>query len=153
MADSADMWDIARSVIITGFTPETGIRYLSHEKSNYGELMDTILYTIEEERVELVGISDCKDVDYVRALREQKHHKAERLDNAKDKIMSTLSHGYRTIKDVDSICMAEGISRATLQRAKSELKKANVIKEWSEGVCDKHVWYMDTVKESINDIE
>lgn len=36
IADSADIWDISRSVIMAGETNENGIRYLSHEKSNYG---------------------------------------------------------------------------------------------------------------------
>lgn len=36
IADSADVWDIARSVLITGMAKDN-IRYLSHEKSNYGE--------------------------------------------------------------------------------------------------------------------
>lgn len=47
IADSADVWDIARSVLITGKAKDN-VRYLSHEKSNYGEPGRTALYTIED---------------------------------------------------------------------------------------------------------
>lgn len=33
IADSADLWDIARSVLMAGFTEDQGIRYLSNEKN------------------------------------------------------------------------------------------------------------------------
>ena len=47
IADSADVWDIARSVLITGVTKDN-VRYISQEKSNYGEPGKTALYTIED---------------------------------------------------------------------------------------------------------
>ena len=34
IADSADLWDIARSVVMMGYTPSDGIRYISNEKNN-----------------------------------------------------------------------------------------------------------------------
>ena len=49
IADSADMWDISRSVILAGETGENGTRYLSHEKSNYGPTGKTVLYALDNE--------------------------------------------------------------------------------------------------------
>ena len=147
MADSADLWDIARSVFITGFTTEAGIRYLSHEKSNYGPMMDTILYTIADGQVEFVGLTDNKDADYVRDFRRQKQHSADQLDHAKEKIMSALDDGAKAVKEVDSICLADGISPTTLRRAKTELNNNHMIREWSKGVADNHTWYMESVKQ------
>ena len=34
IADSADLWDISRSVMMAGFTEDQGVRYLSNEKNN-----------------------------------------------------------------------------------------------------------------------
>lgn len=48
IADSADLWDIARSVIMAGYTETQDIRYLSNEKNNYAPLQETILYSIDE---------------------------------------------------------------------------------------------------------
>lgn len=44
IADSADLWDIARSVFMVGFTEDQGVRYLSNEKNNYAELQETVLF-------------------------------------------------------------------------------------------------------------
>lgn len=153
MADSADLWDIARSVLITGFTDERGVRYLSHEKCNYGPLMDTILYTIEQDRIEYESLTDNKDYDFVKAQREQKHRKAERLDYAMTKILDILSQGSKPVKEVDAICLADGISEGTLKRAKRALNDNHDVIEWSRGVAEKHTWYMQAVKHSINDSE
>jgi len=48
MADTGDIWDIARSAFIIGDTGQDGIRYFSHEKCNYGILMETTLFEIED---------------------------------------------------------------------------------------------------------
>lgn len=65
IADSADIWDISRSVIMAGETNEQGIRYLAHEKSNYGPTGSTILYTIEDEVIKFKGYTQKKDKDFV----------------------------------------------------------------------------------------
>ena len=65
MADSSDVWDIARSVLLVGETNEKGIRYISQEKSNYGKLMDTILFSIEDETAVYKSLSEKKDKDFV----------------------------------------------------------------------------------------
>ncbi|MDE8704062.1 hypothetical protein PZH32_13985, partial [Adlercreutzia equolifaciens] len=46
IADSSDIWDSSRAVLMLGETPEKGIRYLTQEKSNYGKLGETVLYTL-----------------------------------------------------------------------------------------------------------
>ncbi len=48
IADSADLWDVCRSVMMAGYTEEQGVRYLSNEKNNYEQLHgETILFTID----------------------------------------------------------------------------------------------------------
>lgn len=46
LSDSADLWDIARSVIAVGRTQD-GNGFISQEKSSYSALNDTILFTFD----------------------------------------------------------------------------------------------------------
>ena len=48
IADSADLWDISRVVMMAGYTEDQGIRYLSNEKNNYAQLQETILFSIDD---------------------------------------------------------------------------------------------------------
>ena len=66
IADSADLWDASRSVMMAGYTEEQGVRYLSNEKNNYAELQQTILFTINKSgRLEKVGTSWKRDREYM----------------------------------------------------------------------------------------
>ena len=62
IADSADIWDIARSVLIAG-EGNDGLRYLSQEKSNYGPLAQTVLFKLDSGKVEFESYTDKKDKD------------------------------------------------------------------------------------------
>lgn len=64
VADSADIWDISRSVLIVGQTQD-GKRYLSHEKSNYGEPGATAIFDIVDGVAVFEEYSDKKDKDFV----------------------------------------------------------------------------------------
>lgn len=68
IADTADLWDAARSVLIAGETGEDNIRYISHEKCNYGPTGETVLFSIENGAVKFNGYSGKKDREYVNAL-------------------------------------------------------------------------------------
>lgn len=51
ISNSADIWNIGRSVLRVGKTEEKDINYIFHEKSDYGQLCKTVLYRVEDERV------------------------------------------------------------------------------------------------------
>ena len=51
ISNSADIWNIGRSVLRVGKTEEKDINYIAHEKSDYGQLCKTVLYRVEDERV------------------------------------------------------------------------------------------------------
>lgn len=77
IADSADLWDIARAVYITGYTDRNDMtqpRYISHEKTNYFELQKTVLYTIEDGVFVYKGRTNLKDYYY----------RKENRDNARE---------------------------------------------------------------------
>ena len=74
LADSSDIWDIARSVLIMGYSKNDGKIYVSHEKSNYSEKQQTVLMHIKNATVEGIktaravfdGYTDKKDADFGR---------------------------------------------------------------------------------------
>ena len=70
MADSADIWDAARSVLLVGITDSTGkMRYVSAEKHNYTDNdPPTVLYGFEENKVVFRGTTQEKDRDFVSNL-------------------------------------------------------------------------------------
>ncbi len=133
MADSSDIWDRARSVLIAGKTNQDGMFYLSHEKTNYGKLAETILYSIADDGIRFEGLSTKKDADFVR---EQTYTKrdAPKRDDVKKMILEQLKGGERLVEEVDDyITNAMSVSKSTLQRAKSDLKEAGEIKIWKTG--------------------
>lgn len=65
ISDSSDLWDIARSVLMAGFTNEGETRYIANEKNNYAERQETILFEIANGLPRFIGFSQLRDLDYV----------------------------------------------------------------------------------------
>ncbi len=133
MADSSDIWDRARSVLIAGKADQEGIYYLSHEKCNYGRLGDTILYRITDDGIEFAGTSTKKDADYVRAQAYTKKDVPKRED-AKQMLLDELADGERLVSDIDDFILnVMNVSKETLKRAKKELVEEKKISIWKTG--------------------
>lgn len=131
IADSADIWDIARSVLIAGEAND-GLRYISQEKSNYGPLSQTVLFKLDSGSVEFESYSDKKDKDFVTASAAATYQAPARED-AKTFILDYLKDGEKETADLDGMMKAQGVSSETLKRAKSELKKEGQITYFSRG--------------------
>jgi RecA-family ATPase len=132
IADSADIWDISRSVIMAGETSENGIRYLSHEKSNYGPTSETVLYMIVDEVVEPKGSTTKKDKDFVTEY-DFKSKQMPQRDEAKEFILDFLKDGEKEVSELDDMAKAMSISANAMKNAKADLKKNGKIKTWSIG--------------------
>lgn len=148
IADSADIWDASRSVLMAGYTGTKGIMYLSHEKSNYTWLQDTILYSIENEKVVFQGTTDMRDADFVKEAASAKHPAPAR-DKAKKLILEYLKDGeWHKVEDLDNMLKSNKVSFSTLKRAKQELKDEEQIRYRVEGFNNK-VFYVQlcTVRE------
>ena len=143
IADSADIWDISRSVIMAGETNEPGVRYLSHEKSNYGPTASTVLYSIEDEVVKFKGYTTKKDKDFVSEA-SYCTKQAPQKEEAKEFILDSLKDGEKEISELDEMAAVIGIGKSTLGRAKTELKKDGKIKTWSIGFKPKR-WYVSLI--------
>lgn len=132
IADSADIWDISRSVIMAGETGERGVRYLSHEKSNLGKTGSTVLYAIDDEVVCFKGYTNKKDRDFVTNA-DYESRQAPRKKEAKEFIIDFLKDGEKEVSELDDMAEAMSISKNALKNAKADLKKENKIKTWQIG--------------------
>lgn len=144
IADSADIWDISRSVIMAGETNEPGIRYLSHEKSNYGRTGSSILYCIEDEVVQFKTSTSKKDKDFVTEADYTTRQKPQR-DEAKEFILDFLKEGEKEVAELDEMAEAMGISKNALKNAKADLKKDGQVKYRNTGQGNGKKFYISLI--------
>ena len=146
LADSADIWDISRSVLIAGDTGEGGIKYLSHEKCNYGPLQQTLLYSLDGQRPIFKGRSDLKDRDYTKEERAPQPSPAR--DEAKELIVDLLQETGGQMKSAELLdaIKSMGISERTYKRARSELTKDKIIKSHRIGFGENGVNWVSLIQ-------
>lgn len=144
IADSADIWDISRSVLMAGETNEPGIRYLSHEKSNYGPTGSTILYCIEDEIIKFKAYTDKKDKDFITEIDYNSRQKPQR-DEAKEFILDFLKDGEKEVAELDEMAAAMSISKNAIKNAKSDLKKDGQIKYRNTGQGSDKKFYISLI--------
>lgn len=130
MADSADLWDIARSVLIVGDAGE-GLRYMSHEKCNYGPLGKTVLFSLDNGAVKFDRYTDKRDRDFVSARNEITIAPA-RME-AEGIIIELLESGEIPVKELEEKAKEKGATVSAIRRAKDTLKQSGRIKYRSEG--------------------
>ncbi len=134
LADSADLWDGARSVLIAGLCAnrkETGERigYLSHEKSNYGALCRTTLFKIHDGLVRVEGYTDKRDRDFVLEASKQRQQKTPAVDEAVSLINDLLDR-YGTLTPVQILASAQdnGISKNAIRQAKERMTRESKLR-------------------------
>lgn len=138
VADSADIWDIARSVLIVGTSPaDNETRYISHEKSNYDIPGETALFSIEDGVAVFKEYSSKHDVDFVRERDDTARNAPQRQD-ARQFIIDFLRSGKKPTADLDK---AAGISKSTLNRTKTEMRKEGLLGGRGEGYGSTKTWY------------
>ena len=142
IADSADLWDISRSVLMMGWTEDKGVRYLSQEKCNYGPLQETILFSIDRDGViHPVGTTWKRDREFQASRKTQ--NSAPKRNDCKDWILETLmaNEGSLKTRELEDLAKFDGYSPKTLRSAKDELKTEGKIYYRAEGFKDK-TWYI-----------
>lgn len=130
MADSADIWDICRSVLMVGKTTTRNVGYVSHEKSNYGKLCDTVLFEVSDDAVTYYGTTDKKDRDFVLEASKQTTDTASETTEACNFILSTINaseDGIMLVKDLDEAMSLNGFTDYRIRVAKRELIKAKLV--------------------------
>lgn len=142
IADSADLWDISRSVIMAGFTEDQGVRYLSNEKNNYTQLQETILFSIDDDGlIQRCGTSWKRDREYI-AGAEQSTAKPKRKD-CRECILQMLGDagGAMRTSELEQKTQDYGYAYMTVRRAKEDLKAAGKVEYYSTGSKKDKIWY------------
>ena len=143
IADSADLWDVSRSVMMAGYTEDQGIRYLSNEKNNYAELQETLLFTIDSDgQARAEGTSWKRDREYTQES--AANVSAPKREDCKDWVLHELDEagGAMPSKDMDDKATLAGYSFRTLRRAKEDLKKTGEIKYFQTGGGKEKTWHI-----------
>ena len=146
MADSSDIWDLGRSALMAGRTKDENICYLSHEKSNYGKLQKTILFSLSDKGIQFEGTSKRKDRDYM-ADSIVAPAPTPKLDEARDFILENIEDGME-VGELEKMAKAAGITLGTIQNARAILKKDNRIKIKQTGFGKEKKWRLYTVPEN-----
>lgn len=126
LADSADLWDAARSVLMMGDAGD-GRRYLSQEKNNYGPLQPTRLYTFSDSGLLVpAGLTQKRDREF--QLQAQPSA-APKREGCKAFLLQKLQEngGSLPAKELEELAREEGFSKITVRRSKEELKAASAI--------------------------
>ena len=148
IADSADLWDISRSVMMAGYTEEQGVRYLSNEKNNYAQLQETILFTIDgDEQIHKVGTSWKRDREYI--IGAETANSAPKREDCKAFILQTLEDagGAMPTAELEATAKTAGYSFTAMKRSKKELKAEGKIKYFQTGStrAKDNVWHTQLV--------
>ena len=147
IADSADLWDVSRSVLMAGYTEDQGVRYLSNEKNNYEQLQETLLFTIDEDgQAKAEGTTWKRDREYAQDAAASTA--APKRDDCKEWLQQALIEAGGAIpsKDLEGKAKLAGYSYITLRRARDELKKAGAVKFFQTGGAKDKVWHVQIVE-------
>ena len=134
---SADLADIARSVIFTGYTEmrlKTGerVRYISNEKNSYAKQEMSALYAVEDGgKIAFAGVSGKRFADYAaeegkRPIGAQKPRGQKEI--CRERILALLE-GVEAmpVKELNAALEAAGIGRKAVDVAKTELEREGLI--------------------------
>lgn len=122
ISDSADIWDIARSVLMAGKVDDDGLYYLSNEKNSYAPLQDTVLFQIGESTIRRCGTSQLRDREY-QARHCMAHGTKSKQENARDAILSLLGEGELEGNALVDKLLEMGCAKASIRRAREALSK------------------------------
>lgn len=141
LADSADLWDVARSVLMMGTTEEPGQRYLSNEKNNYADRQETLLLSFEAGgKLVKTGTTWKRDREFMQEATARRS--APQREECKAYILQKLEEAGNTLpsKELEQLVKQAGYSGSTLKRAKKELKESSAIQYENKGNSTNKVW-------------
>ena len=116
LADSADLWDAARSVLMMGDAGD-GRRYLSQEKNNYGSLQPTRLYTFSDSGLLVpAGLTQKRDKEF--QLQDQPSA-APKREGCKEFLLQKLEEngGSLPAKELEELAREEGYTKTTVRHS------------------------------------
>ncbi len=146
VADSADIWDISRSVLMVGEAGNgedysEGDKYLSQEKCNYGPLQETVIYNLASGYAEQVGTTNKRDREFVLGAQYARQGKPAAQD-AKDFILDFIGDQKSVpVSELDEAAEALNIAKGSLRKAKVDLKAAGQLEIFAQGFGNAKKYY------------
>lgn len=144
LADSADLWDAARSVLMMGDAGD-GRRYLSQEKNNYGSLQPTRLYTFSDSGLLVpAGLTQKRDKEF--QLQAQPSA-APKREGCKAFLLQKLQEngGSLPAKELEELAREEGYTKTTVRHSKRELKDSGFLRFRQECVGREKRWRVESL--------
>lgn len=121
LSDSADLWDIVRSVIALGRN-QNNENFITHEKSNYGIRQNAILYHIENGKI-IRDSFETERTTYIEFMGgKSKADKADKRSQCKNIYLGLLSSEKQSVKkDLEDRLSAMGYSRNMIRQVYNNL--------------------------------
>lgn len=136
LADSSDLWDLSRCVLMMGRDRATNQIYISNEKNSYAAEQQTVLFSIEGTVAEGIktavarfqGKTEKKDYDFIMEKVSRPAAAKEDAAEAIENILNESQSGSMESEKLRLAVMEEtGCSERTYKRAKADLKEAGKI--------------------------
>ena len=148
LSGSADLADIARSVIFTDYTqlaPNKQIRFISNEKNSYYAPEKTVLYRFEDGLLTFAGVSAKRFAEYAlddpygQVVVTRKTQK----EICKEEIRKFLKDkDHVPVKELDEALAAAGMGKKAVTTAKMEMEADGQIVRWSEYDGSRPCWFV-----------
>lgn len=121
LSDSADLWDIARSVLALGRN-QNNENFITHEKSSYSVRQKAILYHIENGRI-IRDSSETERMTYVEFMGgKAKADKTDTRLQCKNVYLDLLSREKQTVKkDLEDRLQPMGYSKSMIRQVYKDL--------------------------------
>lgn len=121
LSDSADLWDIVRSVIALGRN-QNNENFITHEKSNYGIRQNAILYHIENGKIIRDSI-ETERMTYVEFMGgKSKADKTDMRSQCKNVYLELLSREKQSVKkDLEDRLQPMGYSKNMIRQVYKDL--------------------------------
>lgn len=121
LSDSADLWDIVRSVIALGRN-QNNENFITHEKSNYGIRQNAILYHIENGKIIRDSI-ETERMTYVEFMGgKSKVDKTDTRSQCKNVYLDLLSREKQSVKkDLEDRLQPMGYSKNMIRNVYNDL--------------------------------
>ena len=138
MADSADIWDIARSVLMVGEADrEDHTAYISHEKCNYGTTGRTVIFKNNGGVPNFMSYSDKKDREFVHESVKIKNQTSASIEDCQDLILSEVNNSDEDhkvfINDLTKNLEDMGYSKYQIRTALTKIKQNGFVKIKKDG--------------------
>lgn len=146
IADSADLWDASRSVLMLGKTKDDNIRYLSHEKNSYAPEGETVLFKIVDETIEVTSYCDRKDSDF-QFDKQRQARATPSADAAREFIEEALKDGKEMlVAELEELGKVSGLTKSSMDRVKTQMKKEGVLIFRVDGNNENKKWFVSLKK-------